>query len=103
MNDDLLKEALAYIPQGSVSDHQKFGMLRLCERMDWFIPVVEAHDSLLSEVPIGREKEYAEIFTEELQKPINYRDCCISRDFDLTVPVELSIGETWGSMAPLKI
>lgn len=99
-DDDTFKEGLAYIPQGGVSDHQKFTMLKASR--DWFHYLVEAHDSTLTEVPIGREKEFAELFKTELEQPIDYRNCCLPREFDLVIPGDISVGENWGQMRPFK-
>lgn len=98
MGEDLLKEAYAYMPQGGVSDHQKFAMLRIFDAMPVAYPLVEAHDSTLAEVPIGREEEYRDIYQREIQRPISYRNCSLSRDRELVVPGDLTIGENWGEM-----
>ncbi len=97
------KEAYAYIPQSTVSDLMKFSLIPLSDRMPWANWVYEGHDALMAEIPIGREEEYADIFRQECEKPINFLGCSLSRDIELKIPDEISIGaENWGTMVELK-
>ena len=100
--EKLLKEGYSYIPQSVTSDALKFGILKLDEEVKEYCNfLVEAHDSLLSEVLIERKEEYCEAFRRCVETPINFRKCTLSRDYELTIPCELSIGEDWEHMNEL--
>ncbi len=98
-----LKEAYAYIPQSTISDLMKFALIPLTEKMPWANWVYEGHDALMAEIPVGREEEFSDIFRSECEKPINFLGCTLSRDIELSIPNEISIGaESWGQMIELK-
>jgi uracil-DNA glycosylase family 4 len=105
MDRELHKQAYAHIPQGTVSDHQKFAMLRAEPYIESFARfLVEAHDSTLAEVKIGYREQYAEIMKKELETPIDYRNCTLSRNIDLVVPVAMEFSQaSWGEMEKFKI
>jgi len=103
-SETLRKEAISYIPQSTISDQLKFSLIPLKERCPWAIFVVEAHDSLLAEVPVGRELEYAAVFKKEIEQPIDHRKCSLRRDYELIIPAEFSIGrENWMDMEELQL
>lgn len=103
-SEHLKKEAISYIPQSTISDVLKFAMIRIAERAPWAIFIVEAHDGLLAEVPHERVEEYAKIFSEEVQQPVNYLKCSLSRDYDLSIPAEISVGpDSWMDMRELNV
>jgi DNA polymerase-1 len=96
LDREMYKQGYAHIPQGTVSDHQKFAMLRADPAVREFAHfLVEAHDSTLAEVRIGHREEYARIMKRELMQPIDYSGCSLSRDFNLVVPVEMNWGRNW--------
>ena len=97
--EKLLKEAYSYVPQSVTSDALKFGILSLYEEVSNFANfLVEAHDSLLSEVLISEKERYCDLFRKHVEKPINFTSCTLSRDFNLTIPCELSEGQDWMNM-----
>jgi DNA polymerase I-like protein with 3'-5' exonuclease and polymerase domains/uracil-DNA glycosylase len=102
IDEESIKEAYAYIPQGAVSDHQKFAMGRVDDSFTGFYFLVEAHDSTLSEMSKDIVEKYCEVFKREIEVPINYKDCSLSRDYELVVPAEFTWGDTnWGDMKKL--
>jgi len=102
LDDKLIKEALSVIPQSTVSDQLKFSMLRIREKAPWASMIVEAHDSLLAEVEPSQKSDYCEIFHECTETPINFEECTLSRDFNLTIPTELTWGDNWRDLEEIK-
>ena len=98
-NEDLFREAFSYIPQRSVSENTKGAALRISGnrergivgRAPWIQVLVEAHDGLLTQVPIGSELEAAKILRDEMQVPIDFSTCSIKRG-KLVIPAEVEIG-----------
>jgi hypothetical protein len=71
-------------------------MLMAAEEVDSYSHfLVEAHDSTLAEVRIGRREDYARAMKRQLLVPIDYSKCNIPRNFQLVVPVEMNHGMTW--------
>lgn len=96
LDREMYKQGYAHIPQGTVSDHQKFAMLRADPHISSFAHfLVEAHDSTLAEVRLGRREDYARVMKRELLAPIDYSNCSLPRNFKLVVPVEMNYGSTW--------
>jgi len=100
-----LNVAFAYIPQSTVSDNTKNAMLRSTDRLDrtraWF--VAENHDSINALVHYSYARQYIKIMKEELERPIDFRGCSLSRDYELIIPAEVAISRTnWKEMKDLK-
>ena len=106
---ELFKEATAFIPQSTVADHAlgctqpdlgiEGGLVhiwRWCRRNPECSLVHTAHDSVMLEVPKGREVEiYGEL------KPLFARPMLIHGEL-FTIPVEAEIGERWGECEKIK-
>jgi hypothetical protein len=104
---ELFKEAFAQIPQSTVSDQLKFAAIRIEKRAPWLQILQESHDSLLGQCPILIGSQYPfklidqtlPIIKEELEAPINFKKCSLSRDVDLVIPCEIKMGkENWEKM-----
>jgi DNA polymerase I-like protein with 3'-5' exonuclease and polymerase domains len=104
--DELFKEAYAQIPQSTVSDHVKFAMIRIEKRVPELMILEESHDSYLGQVPIlsGAQypfkilDRYRDINKEEMEMPIDFKNCSLSRG-ELIIPTDLHIGkESWEKM-----
>jgi DNA polymerase-1 len=96
---ELFKEAFAQIPQSTVSDQLKFAAIRIERRCPWIEILQESHDSFLSQVPINYVERTLPIIKEELEAPINFKKCSLSRDVDLVIPCEIKMGkENWEKM-----
>lgn len=93
--EDLWKEAYAQIPQATVSDQTKFAMVAAKKRMQEINFFMDSHDS----APYLIKEELAErsmkIMKEELERPINFRNCTLSRDYQLIIPADFKIGKRW--------
>jgi uracil-DNA glycosylase family 4 len=96
--EDLFKEAYAYIPQATVSDHLKFSAMRIEHRAPWIEMLGEFHDSFLAQIPTTRLHEAYQIIKEELETPINFSTCSISRG-NLVIPCDMKVGfHNWEKM-----
>lgn len=92
---ELWREAFAQIPQSTVPDQlRRAGInskLRFAKEGVVAKFVVEAHDAL---VGLVREKDvdrYKEILHEEIERPIDFKNCSISRGL-LSIPAESKVG-----------
>jgi DNA polymerase I-like protein with 3'-5' exonuclease and polymerase domains/uracil-DNA glycosylase len=98
----LLNEAISYLPQAIVSDPTKFSFIptfREC-REAWLL--AEAHDGSLAEVPEDKVLSYARCYKKNIESPIDFRKGSLKRDYQLVIPCESSVGETWGQMEEMK-
>ena len=103
-NSDQVNEGISTLPQEIVSDQLKFSLPKTFEECDWALPILEAHDGFLSEVPIGREEEYAVVFKKNVETPIDFRTCSLSRDYELIIPMECEKSNTnWQELKGFKI
>lgn len=92
---ELFKEAYAQIPQSTVSDQTKRAMRRIEQRAPWIEFLSESHDSFLAQLPEERLEEARPIVKEELESPIDFNLCTLSRDIQLVIPSDLTIGYNW--------
>jgi uracil-DNA glycosylase family 4 len=90
--EELFKEAYADIPQATVSDHTKFSAQVIEKRAPWIQILGESHDSFLAQVPISHVDQMIRISQEELNKPIDFKNCSLSRG-ELIIPSEFQIGK----------
>lgn len=98
-DDHQVNEAISYLPQAIVTDQLKGSLRKTFDAFPQAIPLAEAHDGFLAEVPIGSEHAFNGEFRRNIQTPINFQKCTLSRDFELTIPAESSIGyENWRDM-----
>lgn len=103
-DESLEKEAIAHIPQSTVSDHTKFSIPRILEIAPWIWFLNEQHDGLLMEVPKERYEEAGKIVKTVMERPVNYSLCTLSRDFNLIVPAEVSMSETnWMELKEINV
>jgi DNA polymerase I-like protein with 3'-5' exonuclease and polymerase domains len=101
-DEDLFKEAYAQIPQSTVSDQTKKAMLE-CKDLRPDLPILlEGHDAFLCQVRIGEEKDTIKMIQKALERPIDFRNCTLSRNIDLVIPCEVQIGDNWGEMTKYK-
>lgn len=88
---DLFKEAYAFIPQQTVSDHTKFIALKIRKARRDIRIVVEAHDSLTMLVR-DREADNFILELKELTKePIRFDQCSFKRE-DIMIPWDYELG-----------
>jgi hypothetical protein len=99
----LYKEAFSYLPQATVSDHVKFIIGPLEEAIPEGRVIIEKHDSLLAEVKLGYEEPFAIKFKELMEQAIDFRQCSLSRDYQLIIPAEIKKGMNWKDMEEMKL
>ena len=94
--EDLWKEAYAFIPQAVVSDQTKQAMLNLKRILkDAIRFCMEAHDSFLALIKNKFLSEALPIIKREMEIPINFLKCSLSRDYELIIPCEIKTGLRW--------
>lgn len=95
--EDLFKEAYAQIPQATVSDQVKFAMTPIKKRMPrgTFYYAGESHDSFLALCRNDCVDKALPIIKEELEMPIDFNKCTLSRNYQLVIPAEVKIGKRW--------
>jgi DNA polymerase-1 len=87
----LFREAYAHIPQSTVPDHLILAGFRVKRRLPWLQFVIEAHDSFTVLYKIEKRDEVYKTFKEELEKPIDFTQCTLSRG-QLVIPAECQLG-----------
>lgn len=107
-SDHLFKQAIADIPQSTISDQTKFSMWRLRDKLPGygtlFNFLTEQHDGILSEVRNNYWEQFSSEFKAVYERPIDCRKGTLSRDFDLIIPCELSkSSENWKNLEEFKI
>ena len=102
INHHTINEGISFLPQAIVSDQNKFSFIPTFNSLPWARLLVEAHDGSLSEVPIGREQEFYNVYRGNIETPINFRRGTLKRDYELTIPCEVEVGDNWGEMGKLQ-
>lgn len=100
--DELFRMAFSYLPQRAISDNTKASALRIVERLQWVRIVVESHDSLTFMVDINDLEELAKVGKEEMEMPISFKNCSLSRH-DLFIPAELEVGTNYKELVKYRI
>ena len=105
IDEHTINEGISFLPQAIVTDYLKQSLERTISESRAFVrPLSEAHDGFLSEVKLGHEEEYAKTFKTNVEVPIDFRKCSLSRDYELTIPCESAIGkDNWQEMKDLKL
>lgn len=96
------REAFSFYPQNIVALMTRFGMLETAYAAPWGHLLVEAHDGITAEVPIGREIEWLEIHAKNVEVPIDFRKGTLKHDYQLTIPQEWSKGMNWYEFEDIK-
>src|ERR1041385_1844697 len=102
---NVLNEAISFLPQAIVTDYIKQSLRKTYEEIQgWARFLAESHDSILSEVKEGREKEFGQIFKRNVEVDIDFRNCSLKRDYLLKIPCEVSIGkENWEDLEEAQV
>jgi DNA polymerase-1 len=101
-------EGISFLPQTIVSDQTKFsGIAKTYSQPrvnEWAALLSENHDSALSEVKKDRALEFGLLYKQNVESdPIDFRKCTLRRDFELVIPAEISVGESWDENAMQEI
>lgn len=91
-------EAISTLPQMIVSDQTKFSFIKTFEECSYARLLAEMHDGALAEVPIGNEMEYGLVYKKNVEIPIDFRFGSIKRDYQLIIPCEMSMGDSWDQL-----
>jgi uracil-DNA glycosylase family 4 len=94
---ELFKEAYSYIPQATISDQVKFAMLEIKKEIGKrnILFQLESHDSFLALIRESEVQAAARVIKKHFEKPINFKTCTLSRDYDLIIPCEIKVGHRW--------
>lgn len=104
ITDSTINEAISLLPQGIVGDLLKFSLIDTYRECNYARPIVEAHDGHLAEVKKGRKEDYARLFKKNVEVPIDFEKCSLSRDFKLIIPMEAEwSAENWKELKKLDI
>lgn len=92
-SDDVLREAIAYDPQGSLADIVNQGMIRVWLANDCQL-LMQNHDSILVQYPQEEEDE----IVPKIQKWL-YHEIPLKHDRTLTIPYGCKTGWNWGEFS----
>ena len=95
--EELWKEAYAQIPQATVSDQLKWAMVALKRMLNplLFMFLLECHDSFLALCHRDFVKDVVPLVRQELERPIDFNRCTLSRDYQLVIPSDIKVGRRW--------
>jgi hypothetical protein len=110
MNEELFREATAFVPQSTIGDHAlgavqpelgiEGGVLTIwkwSQKHKDIKVVLTAHDSVILEIPKDMEREVLGII-----KPMFMRPMVIHGE-EFTVPVDTKCGELFGELEEMKV
>jgi uracil-DNA glycosylase family 4 len=98
-SEDLVREAIAYVPQSTVGDLLNLGIIRAWDNLPpgWEL-ILQNHDSVLAQVP----KETPDMHIWKFFK--HYFEISLTiHNKTFKVPVDIKVGKSWGEMKDLKI
>lgn len=95
--EDLFKEAYAQIPQSTVPDALRRGIIRIRKEDPDVRIAVEWHDSILGIVPEKEADAYISLFKRCIEVPIDFSQCTLPRG-TLLIPTEAKIGTNYGHL-----
>jgi DNA polymerase-1 len=99
LSDEMFKEAYSYVPQSTVSDHLNHSLLDLDEYLKSSgtgVLVMQVHDSLMVQCPIGKEEMMMERMRYFMDRPlvVGGRSC--------RIPVDFKVGPNWNALKEVK-
>ncbi len=108
MDDELIKEGFANIPQRTVGHLVQGAALKINDELNGDEEVMwlsENHDSLLLQAPANNWEPYAKLMKKHMETPIDFSTyCTLKRDYKLTIPAEIEVSETnYAEMKKVKI
>jgi DNA polymerase I-like protein with 3'-5' exonuclease and polymerase domains len=90
---DVLREAIAYDPQGSLADIVNAGMLKVWLAQDCQL-LMQNHDSILVQYPEEKEDEIISKIQSQL-----YHEIPLHHNRSLTIPYGCKTGWNWGDFS----
>lgn len=104
LNDDMYKEALATLPQGTVSDLTKFTLRRVLDECPYSRFLTEQHDGVLAEIHESKWEKYGSVFKKHYERKFDFKLCSLPRGFELSIPCEISYSrENWASLKEIQV
>lgn len=104
IDDHTINEAISLLPQAIVGDLLKFAFIPIYRDCDYARPIVEAHDGHLAEVKKGRKEDFARLFKKNVEIPIDFSKCSLSRPYNLIIPMEAEWSDTnWKNLTHLEL
>ena len=93
--DNILPEALAWVPQSTTVIIIDKGLNNLCRNLPEAIPLLQVHDSIVGQYLINHHNWIRQRIIQEMTIEVPY-------DEPMTIPVDLEWSEeSWGSVKPL--
>jgi len=96
---DLVKEAIAYIPQSTVSDILNRGLINASNNLptDWEL-ILQVHDSVLMQVPKDTHPMHIFKFAK------HYFEIGIEIERErMVIPIDIKVGDNWADMKKLGV
>lgn len=105
IDEHAVNEGISFLPQAIVTDYLKQSLRKTIDECREIVrPISEAHDGFFAEVRRDHEKRYAETYKRNIEVPIDFRKCSLSRDYELTIPCEAEWSDTnWQELRKLGI
>jgi DNA polymerase-1 len=101
---EMVNVGISQLPQAVVTDYLKDGLHETFKNCPYAIPLNEQHDGFLAMVPPDKKEEYILEFKKNTVKPIDFSNCTLSRNYELTIPMESEWSdENWASMKEIKL
>lgn len=97
--EDLIREAIAYVPQSTVGDLLNLGIIRCWNKMPqgWEL-LANNHDAILAQVPEETDDMHiVKFFRHYFEIPIEIKGRT------LIIPMDIKKGKSWGEMKDIKI
>jgi uracil-DNA glycosylase family 4 len=101
-DEDLFKEAYAYIPQSTVSDLLKKSLLSTLNEIPDLRICVEAHDAFMCMVNESEVNRVAEIIKKHMEVEIDFNLCSLGKGGKLIIPAEAQVGKNWKDLESFK-
>lgn len=99
--DELIRQALSYLPQRAVSDNTKNAAVRIKMYKLPVRLVMESHDALLYMVRESDVDDFVPIAKLEMERPINFSNCSLPRP-DLSIPSDVEIGDNFMNLSKYR-
>lgn len=95
----LLREAIAYVPQSTVSDMLNLGIIRAYHNLpkDWDM-IMQVHDSVMLQLPIGTDPMHIYKFIKHY-----FENSIEIKDRMCHIPVDIEVGPNWGNLKKLEV
>lgn len=100
--DELIRQALSYLPQRAVTDNTKAAAVRIKRYKTSARLIMESHDALLYMVLENEVDHFIPIARQEMERPINFSACSLPRP-DLSIPSDVEVGDNFMTLSKYKV